>query len=104
MVAGFLVLRGRCRGCGVEITRRYLAGEVTGGAFWANAVVRAGPVVRLTVVVVVPLMVLLGSPLRDGSPTAQADCSGLARCSGARQLPIEQLQPRLEGPDDGLDR
>ena len=65
-IAGFLLLRGRCRSCGVAIPRRYLAGEVTVGAFWAGAVVLAGPVVWLPVVLVAPLVVvLLRSPLRD---------------------------------------
>ena len=63
---GFLLLRGRCRSCGVAIPRRYLAGELTVGAFWAGAVVLAGPAGWLPVVLVAPLvMVLLRSPFRD---------------------------------------
>lgn len=64
-IAGFLMLRGRCRECGAAIPRRHLAGEVTVGAFWAGAVVLMGAVEWLPVVLVAPLVVLLlRSPLR----------------------------------------
>lgn len=64
-IAGFLLLRGRCRGCGNAIPRRHLAGDVTVGAFWAGAVVLMGAVAWLMVVLVAPLVVLLlRSPLR----------------------------------------
>jgi len=58
-IAGFLLLRGRCRSCGVAIPRRPLVGEVAVGVFWAATVVLLGPVVWLPVVLVAPLVVLL---------------------------------------------
>lgn len=66
-VVGFLLLRGRCRGCGAVIPGRHLVGEVAVGTFWAAAVVLLGAVVWLPVVLVAPLVVmLLGSSLRRG--------------------------------------
>jgi len=83
-IAGFLLLRGRCRGCGAAIPRRPLAGEVTVGAFWAVAVVLMGAVAWLPVVLVAPLVVmLLHSPLRDA---ARALLAGLLPLLGVALL------------------
>lgn len=83
-IVGFLLLRGRCRGCGAAIPRRHLAGEVTVGAFWAVAVVLMGAVAWLPVVLVAPLVVmLLRSPLRDA---ARALLAGLLPLVGVALL------------------
>jgi len=83
-IAGFLLLRGRCRGCGAAIPRRHLAGEVTVGAFWAVTVVLMGAVAWLPVVLAAPLAVmLLRSPLRDA---ARALLAGLLPLVGVALL------------------
>jgi len=85
-IVGFLLLRGRCRGCGcgAAIPRRHLAGEVTVGAFWAVAVVLMGAVAWLPVVLVAPLVVmLLRSPFRDA---ARALLAGLLPLVGVALL------------------
>jgi leader peptidase (prepilin peptidase)/N-methyltransferase len=64
-IAGFLLLRGRCRSCGTAIPRHHLVGEVAVGVFWTATIVLLGPVVWLPVVLVAPLVVmLLRSPVR----------------------------------------
>jgi len=116
---GFLLLRGRCRGCGAAIPRRHLAGELTVGAFWAAAVVLMGAVAWLPVVLVAPLVaMLLRSPVRDatrallagllplvgvalltfglvglleGRWAVLAGCSGWPRCSRELQRLVEPL-------------
>ena len=83
-IVGFLLLRGRCRGCGAAIPRRHLAGEVTVGAFWSVAVVLMGAVAWLPVVLVAPLVVmLLRSPFRDA---ARARLAGLLPLVGVALL------------------
>lgn len=83
-IAGFLLLRGRCRGCGAAIPRRHLAGEGSQGAFWAAAVALMGAVAWLPVVLVAPLVVmLLRSPLRAA---ARALLAGLLPLVGVALL------------------
>jgi leader peptidase (prepilin peptidase)/N-methyltransferase len=41
-VLSYVLLRGRCRGCGARISLRYPAGEFLTGLLWALAVVRTG--------------------------------------------------------------
>lgn len=63
-IVGFLLLRGRCRGCGCAIPRRHLVGEAALGSLWAVAVVLTGSVLWLPLVLAAPLVaLLLGSPL-----------------------------------------
>ena len=72
-VAGFLLLRGRCRGCAGEIPRRHLAGELGAAAFWSVAMLVAGPVWWLPVVLVAPTyLMLLRSSLRPAGWRALA--------------------------------
>ena len=72
-VAGFLLLRGSCRGCAGEIPRRHLVGELGAAAFWAVAMLVTGPAWWLPVVLVVPVtVVLLRSSLRRAGGRALA--------------------------------
>ena len=63
-VVGFVLLRGRCRGCAGRIPRRHLFGELAMGAYWAGAAGLFGagvllPVVLLAVVLLAPLVAVL---------------------------------------------
>ena len=79
-VVGFVLLRGRCRGCAERIPRRHLLGELAMAAYWAGAAGLFGAGVLLPVVLLAPLVaVLLGSPA--------------VRATGARGLASSVLTP-----------
>ena len=69
-VAGFLLLHGRCAGCAGRIPRRHLAGELGAAAFWAIALVVAGPVWWLPVALVAPVTAVLSASLRGAGRRA----------------------------------
>ena len=79
-IVGFVLLRGRCRGCSARIPRRHLIGELAMAAFWAAAAALLGVSALLPVILLAPLVaVLLASP-------------GV-RASGARGLASSALPP-----------
>jgi len=73
-IVGFVLLRGRCRGCSARIPRRHLVGELAMAAFWAAAAALLGASALLAVILLAPLVaVLLASP-----GVRASDASGLA--------------------------
>ena len=63
-VAGFVLLRGRCRVCRAAIPDRHLAGELSVGVIWALSVGWLGLTWWLPLVLLAPVLVVL---LRSGA-------------------------------------
>ena len=58
-VLSFLLLRGRCRGCGSPIPARHLLGEIAGGGLWALSAAAVGVSWWLPAVLVAPMAAVL---------------------------------------------
>ena len=58
-VLSFVLLRGRCRGCGSSIPARHLLGEPAGGGLWALSAVVVGVSWWLPAVLVAPMVAVL---------------------------------------------
>ena len=58
-VLSFVLLRGRCRGCGSPIPARHLLGEIAGGGLWALSAVAVGVSWWLPAVLVAPMLGVL---------------------------------------------
>ena len=55
----FVLLRGRCRGCGSRIPARHLLGEIAGGGLWALSAAVVGVSWWLPAVLVAPMLGVL---------------------------------------------
>ena len=58
-VLSFVLLRGRCRGCGSPIPARHLLGEIAGGGLWALSAAVMGVSTWLPAVLVAPMAAVL---------------------------------------------
>ena len=58
-VLSFVLLRGRCRGCGSPIPAQHLLGEIAGGGLWALSAAAVGVSWWLPAVLVAPMAAVL---------------------------------------------
>jgi len=94
-VLSWLVLRGRCRSCGLPISMRYPAVEALNGALWLGLALLHGPRLRTLVemlfvtALLVLVMIDLEHQLLPDAVTLPATAAGLA----ASFLPGSPLRP-----------